>query len=84
MRFFVVVFAALVLAGPAAAGGWCKPAPPVPPPVVVQPPRVCADGLPPDAGKDGWVPASGNTNDDCDHSGDPRLNNGVDSRTREG
>lgn len=30
--------------------------------------NLCDDGLPPDAGKDGQVPASGNTNDDCDHS----------------
>lgn len=45
-------------------------------------PTICADGLPPDAGLDGWVPADGNTNDNCDHSGDPRLNGGIDTRTR--
>jgi hypothetical protein len=52
-------------------------------PSVLLPSGICSDGLPPDAGKDGWVPASGNTNDECDHSGDPRLNDGVDTRTRE-
>ena len=75
-KAFIVIFAALVMAGPAAAWNDCgyhhKPKPPVvtPVPPVVQPgpPRVCADGLPPNAGKDGQVPSSGNTNDDCDHS----------------
>ena len=45
-------------------------------------PNICSDGLPADAGKDGYVSALGNSNDDCDHSGDPRLNGGVDTRTR--
>jgi len=56
--------------------------PPVPQPAVLVTPEICSDGLPPDAGKDGWVSALGNSNDQCDHSGDPRLNNGVDTRTR--
>ncbi len=45
-------------------------------------PNICSDGLPPDAGKDGYVSTLGNSNDECDHSGDPRLNGGIDTRTR--
>lgn len=59
-------------------GGGVTPAPAI----VNSAPTICADGLPPDAGLDGWVPADGNTNDNCDHSGDPRLNGGIDTRTR--
>lgn len=36
-----------------------------------EPPRTCPDGGPPNAGKDGQVPGSGNTNDDCDRSVPP-------------
>jgi hypothetical protein len=80
MRYFAILIVALATASPALAWHDCgyhhTPKPPVvvpAPPSEPGPPRVCADGLPPDAGKDGHVPASGNGNDDCDHTGDPRL-----------
>ena len=41
------------------------------PPSPPAPPRTCPDGGPPNSGKDGQVPASGNTNDDCDRSAPP-------------
>ena len=41
------------------------------------PPAPCRDGKPHDGGKDGVVPASGNTNDDCDHSVKPSPEAGI-------
>jgi hypothetical protein len=40
-----------------------KPAP--------EPQKPCPDGKPHDGGKDGVIPASGDTNNDCDHSVEP-------------
>lgn len=53
------------------ANGNCVTPPPPPPPP--SPPFVCPDGGPPNEGKDGDVPSSGNTNDDCDRSVKPPV-----------
>lgn len=81
MRYFAVLLVSLFCASPALAWNDCgyhhKPKPPVvvpAPPSQPGPPRVCADGLPPDAGKDGVPGRDGITNDDCAHAlDDPRL-----------